>query len=142
MNSSKTELIIFRTKQMNITKKLNFRLSGKKLKPKESVHYLGITLDKFLSFENHINKLKVKLTRANGLLAKIRHYVNENTIHVLYHSLFNSHLHYGQEIWGQSKTFILGQLQKLQDRAIRIRFQTPIPGCCSYIQKTQHLENV
>ena len=37
--------------------------------------YLGIILDENLSFKYHIENLRFKLNRANGLLAKIRHYV-------------------------------------------------------------------
>ena len=38
----------------------------------------------------------------------------------MYFSLFNSHLIYACQIWGQSKTKLFQQIEKLQDKAIRI----------------------
>ena len=42
LNAKKTEIVIFRPKQKIITKKLNFRLSGQKLKLTTNVRYLGV----------------------------------------------------------------------------------------------------
>ena len=38
--------------------------------------YLGMVMDEHLTFKNHMDTVKLKLNRANGLLAKLRHYVN------------------------------------------------------------------
>ena len=38
--------------------------------------YLGMVMDENLTFKNHMDTVKLKLHRANGLLAKLRHYVN------------------------------------------------------------------
>ena len=45
--------------------------------------------------------LKTKLNRANGLLAKIRHLVSKNLLRTIYFAIFDSHLRYGCQIWGQ-----------------------------------------
>ena len=38
--------------------------------------YLGMIMDEHLTFKNHMDTVKLKLNRANGLLAKLKHYVN------------------------------------------------------------------
>ena len=43
-----------------------------------------------------------KLNRANGILAKSRHYVPPKKLQDIYHAIFSSHLTYGSQIWGQS----------------------------------------
>ena len=54
-----------------------------------------------------------------GLLAKIRHYVPKYLLKTIYYSIFNSHLIYGCEVWGQNENNVLVQrLQKLQEKAI------------------------
>ena len=44
LNTSKTELVIFKSKNKIITKHLNFRISGQKIKLSSQVKYLGIIL--------------------------------------------------------------------------------------------------
>ena len=54
---------------------MNFRFSGQKVNMKEA-KYLGMIRDEHLTFKNHMDTVKLKLNRANGLLAKLKHYVN------------------------------------------------------------------
>ena len=54
------------------------------------------------------------------MLAKVRHYVNFETLLSIYHSIFGSHLRYACQVWGRSKTVSLSKIVSLQNRAIRI----------------------
>ena len=54
------------------------------------------------------------------MLSKIRHYTPKSLLKTIYFSLFNSHLIYACQIWGQSKTKLFQEIEKLQDKAIRI----------------------
>ena len=47
--------------------------------------------------------LLTMLNRAIGLLSKIRHSTPKSLLKTIYFSLFNSHLIYACQIWGQSK---------------------------------------
>ena len=38
--------------------------------------YLGMMMDEHLTLKKHMDTVKLKLNTANGLLAKVRHYVN------------------------------------------------------------------
>ena len=58
LNSGKTELILFRSKHKNITKNMNFRISGQKINIICKTKYLGLTLDKHLTFKYHLKNLK------------------------------------------------------------------------------------
>ena len=60
------------------------------------------------------------------LLSKIRHYVPKFLLKTIYYSIFNSHLIYGCEIWGQNQNNVLvHRLQKLQEKAVcLINFET------------------
>ena len=90
LNSSKTELILFRSKQKTINKNLNFRISGQKLHPQTSVKYLGVQIDEHLTFHAHLKTLVQKLSRAVGMLAKVRHYVPQDTLKNIYFAIFTS----------------------------------------------------
>ena len=69
-----------------ITKHLNFRISGQKTIPAStmSMKYLGVFLNDSLSWDTLLNTLIPKLNRAIGLLAKIRHYTPKYLLKTMY----------------------------------------------------------
>ena len=100
---------------------MNFRIGGQKVEMVKKTKYLGIILDKNLSFKYNIENLRFKLNTANGLLAKIRHYVQAGLRRTLYFALFDSHLRYGCQIWGQNQNPITNYITcARQNKAIRI----------------------
>ena len=118
LNSSKTELIVFRKKNVPMPN-LKIKLNGVDLKPKGEIKYLGITIDEHLTFNSHINIMNAKLKRANNLLALSRHYLPSNLLKQIYYSQFHSHLAYGCQVWGQSPSAI-SQTITLQKKALRL----------------------
>ena len=77
---------------------MNFRLSGQKIRQKTCTKYLGVLLDEHFLFKDHINTLKQKLNRANGILAKMRHHLPSDILKTLYYSLFDTHLRYACQV--------------------------------------------
>ena len=61
---------------------------------KNCIKYLGIFLDENLNWKKHVSILSSKLRRANGALAKLRHFVFPKTLNYFYYAIFNSHLNY------------------------------------------------
>ena len=120
LNTSKTKVLIYKPKNTNINKQLNFRISGQKIEVTDKIKYLGLHLQDSLEWDNHLKVIIKKLQRAIGLLSKIRHYVPKWLLRTIYFSLFNSHLIYGCEIWGQREARLFRNIQELQDKAIRI----------------------
>ena len=120
LNTKKTELIIFRPKNTIVTKHLNFRISGQKIFPVKVIKYLGIKIDENLNFITHMQDLALKLSRSNGMLAKIRHYVNFETLLSIYHAIFSSHLRYACQVWGNSRSPMIGRITSLQNKALKI----------------------
>ena len=64
-------MLFFRKPNKPLSPELNLKIDGKKIAPSDTVRYLGIYLDEFLSFNSHTKELSSKLRRSNGLLAKI-----------------------------------------------------------------------
>ena len=71
LNTSKTEILIFRPKGKSSTKHLNFRIIGEKINTSSTVNYFGVLLHENLQWQTHIESLITKLSRAVGLLSKI-----------------------------------------------------------------------
>ena len=99
LNTSKTEIILFRTKKkIDIKEHMNFRISGQKINIVKEAKYLGLKLDQHLTFKQHMDTIKLKLNRANSLLAKIRYHVDSKLLKTIYSAIFESHLQYACQI--------------------------------------------
>ena len=119
---------IFKSRNKKITRHLNFRISRQKIVPVDSVKYLGFTLQSDLNWKTYLTSLEKKLSRSIGLLSKIRHYVPKSPLKTIYYLIFNSHLIYGCEVWGQNQNNVpVQRLQKLQEEAVYlINFETSL----------------
>ena len=75
-------------------------------------------MDQQLSSDHPPKMLKQILNRANGLLAKVRYYLSPKLFRTLYFSIFETHLRYGCEIWGQHTNHNLNDISNLQHKTI------------------------
>ena len=120
LNVAKTELIIFR-KTNEINPHIKIKLNGSRLYPSKSIKYLGIHLDCDLSGLTQCNEILPKLRRANGMLAKARHYISQQSDLIsIYYSMFSSILLYASLVWGLLDNPTLGKIERAQKAAIRI----------------------
>ena len=115
----KTELVIFRPRKVKIDRSFKFKLHGKRLVPTHSIKYLGVLIDEHLPWNKQIAQIKVRLNRAVGMLSKLRINANFNILKTAYHSLFECHLQYGTQLWGQKNNETIATFQELQHRALR-----------------------
>ena len=118
LNASKTEMLVFRDPRRKVNYDLKIKIDGKKVTPSKFVKYLGIYLDNYLSWHQQEQDMRSRLSRAAGMLCKIRHYVDFNTLRMIYYGIFSSILMYGSLIWGQHSR-IVKRLQIIQNKAIR-----------------------
>ena len=121
LNATKTELIFFHSKRRPINyDSISIKFNGLKLVPVEHVKYLGMHLDSYLSWEYHIHELSKKLSRANGILSKLRYNSPFEVCLQVYYSIFYSHLIYGCNTWGLTTEENIEKIEVLQKKCIRI----------------------
>ena len=72
--------------------------------------------------EHQIDYISTKVSKTVGLIAKLRHFVLQDTLLTLYKSLIYSYLSYGIYAWGQASTTLLNKLLILQKRALKFIF--------------------
>ena len=121
LNVSKTELLIFRHPKKKMNYNLKIKLDGKYLQPSNFVKYLGMYIDSNLNWNHNTKILASKLSRSIGMLSKIRHYVNIETLKSIYFAIFSSHLLYGSIIWAQNTSNQnVKRISRLQNRALRV----------------------
>ena len=68
----------------------------------------------------HCSELIKKLNRANGMLAKTRHYVPDLELKNIYHAIFSSHILYGSQVWTPKLISVTDKISRLQKAAMRI----------------------
>ena len=68
LNAAKTELVIFKSPRKVLPDEIKSKFSGRKLYPLNSIKYLGVRIDRFLHWHDHVNSIAVILDRANALL--------------------------------------------------------------------------
>ena len=121
---------------------MNFRTSGQKINILCKPKYLGIILDKHLTFKYHLENLNLKLNRANCLLSKIGYYVRFPLLRTLHYALFDSHLRYGCQIWGQKHSHTVETVERTQNKALRIlNFKGPREGA-DYLHKESKINKL
>ena len=120
LNPSKTESFLIGSRsQLARRNSLCIKLCGQVIKHKETVKYLGVTLDQQLKWDVHINVLCSKVSKLVNYLSRLRYFLNETCLKLLYNSLILPLFDYADLIYGSSNTKYTMQLQKLQNRAGR-----------------------
>ena len=102
LNVAKNEVIIFRRKKKQLDFDVNLMIFGEKLQASSYVKYLGIYLDEYFHWYPHMNHLSHKFVKANAMLCKLRHYVNEVISKSIYYAFFHSRLSYVCTAWSQN----------------------------------------
>ena len=88
LDISKTNYVIFHSPSKKINEFIKIKLGQKAINQVNCIKYLGIFIDSTLSWKTHVTELSKKLARNCGIFFKIRHYVNPDTLKLLYYSLF------------------------------------------------------
>ena len=101
----KTQVCVFHLDNHQAHRKLKIRWEGKLLANPDYPVYLGVTLDRTLSFREHTRKLKEKLASRNNLLGKLANSnwgANPETLKTSALALCYSTAEYCAPVWGRS----------------------------------------
>ena len=120
LNKDKSELIYFHKSRSNIPTDLKIKMNGRRLIHSSKIKYLGIYIDEILMGRDHCEEIIKKLSRANGILAKARHYVPLKHLKNIYFATFSSNVIYGSQVWGQSLHTVIDKISLLQRKAVRL----------------------
>ena len=80
---------------------------------------MGHVLDDKLTWEGHIEHIAKKLASANFGINSSKNFLPLHIRKTLYYSLFDSHLNFGNLLWGCAKINKLKKIETLQKRCIR-----------------------
>ena len=96
------------------------QIDGGKLEEKKSAKYLGLLIDKHLTWKHHIHHVNLKISKGIGLLAKLRHFVPRNTLRTLYYAFIRPHIDYGLINWDCANKTTLDPIRSSIRKAVRV----------------------
>ena len=120
LNIDKTNFLIFHPYNKPLELRITLKIHKKAISESDYIKYLGIMVDSTLTWNIHIDKISKTISRATGLLYKIRPFVNNKTLKMLYYSLVYPHLNYVTEVWGSADPSYLNRILILQKRIVRM----------------------
>ena len=112
--------MIFKNKHNN-KPDLYFRIEidDKHIEKVEVTKFLGILIDNNLSWKAHTNHITKIVSKYNGIIRKVRPFLNKQSLYTLYNTLVLHYLTYCTLVWGDKNNANLESLFITQKKVIR-----------------------
>ena len=120
LNISKTNFMHYQTTRTNIELPCNIIIDTMPLVKKDNVNFLGITIDKHLTWNQHVNNVSISIAKGIGILYKVKNYLLEDSLLMIYNTLILPYLNYCNIVWGNCHKTKLNHILLLQKKAVRI----------------------
>ena len=120
LNISKTNFMHYQTTHTNIELPCNIIIDTMPLVKKDNVNFLGITIDKHLTWNQHVNNISISIAKGIGILYKVKNYLLEDSLLMIYNTLILPYLNYCNIVWGNCHKTKLNRIILLQKKAVRI----------------------
>jgi hypothetical protein len=137
LNNDKTEAILFTRKRKCPPRLLN--IAGHSISWSKSVRYLGVTMDSKINWTKHIGNLRVKGAQVLGALHPVmnrRSNLGPLTKLRIYTTLVRPCLTYACPAWNSTCKSNYKILQSIQNKAVKIAFNTPFRTNLVKLHKT------
>ena len=89
-------------------------INGTALSKVNQAKYLGVTIDKTLNWEAHINNLCIKISPKVELLRRIKYKLNKAQLIDIYGSIIQPHIDYCITLWGYAADIHINKIQKFK----------------------------
>ena len=120
INCSKTNYIIFSGRRASPSVTGSLSIKTNVIDEVESATFVGIEIDKHLTWKNHISKINSIIRRKTGILLKLRRSIPRHILLLLYRSLIEPHITYGLEVWGSTYPSHLTSIHSAQKLIAKI----------------------
>ena len=103
--------------QQHLITKLGFVNSSSEL---PAIKFLGVYIDPNINFRYHIKYIRRKILNSIFVLKRLKNFLPQESLRMLYFSLIHSHINYCLPIWSSSLLSNLNDIFMLQKKAVRI----------------------
>jgi hypothetical protein len=127
LNVDKTNYMLFTNLKLKKDEIPKIYINKKEIEEALFAKFLGVYLDKHLTWAKQIEMVTAKVARGIGVIQRLKPYMTPATIKTLYCTLVLPHLTYCNAIWTNTHKSNLTKLQSLQKKALKL-FSKPAKG--------------
>lgn len=120
--SKKTHFLDFSSTKDNTIK---LKLNDEDIKQVKATKYLGLMFQDNLKWDIHIQSVIKKLNSQIPLYLALKNLLSTNKLSIVYKSLSMSTINYGIELYAKHNNKWMNQLQKTQNRLLKILLKKP-----------------
>ena len=120
LNTKKSNFLLVHPRQRKPSRKISISIDNEPLAETDHAKYLGVLMDNNLSWKYHIQQINIKVAKSLGIIAKVRHFVSENTLINIYNAFISPHINYGITNWGGAYPKHLDPIRRKLKRAVRL----------------------
>ena len=120
LNIKKTNFMIFKNKHNNNpTPDFKLQIDNNYIEKVDTTKFLGVLIDSNLTWKAHTSHISKIVSKYNGIIRKIRQFLNIESLHTLYNTLVLPYLSYCTLVWGDNNNSNLNSLFLQQKKIIR-----------------------
>ena len=118
LNAAKTSYIIISNRKIENYSPV--KVCETEISRSHVLKFLGVILDNRLNFDKHIESVVGKISRATGIMRRLKSFVSPKVLTNVYNALINSHLNYCVSAWGASGVSFINKVKSAQRRAVKL----------------------
>ena len=107
--------MLFHNRQRKVNS-FEIKIENHEIEFVNNIDFLGITVDKHLTWHSHIEKISVKISKSIGIMTRLKKCLPSQTLKIIYSSLVQPYLFYGILVWGSN----INKIEILQKKAVRL----------------------
>ena len=115
LNVLKTNFIHFKGRKSTDNKCLQVKLNGMQIERKTCTKFLGVYINENLDWTDHVKHIVTPISRNIGILYKVRYFVSDKILLMLYNTLILPYISYCNILWATCKT-VTNNILLLQKR--------------------------
>lgn len=110
-----------KTRRKKINTPVSITINNKKIQQVKWTKFLGIRIDEHMTWKAHnISYITNKVSKLSGIIAKLRHYLDINTLRSIYFTMICPYFTYCNIVWGSNYSTRLKNLYKIQKKILRL----------------------
>ena len=134
LNLAKTKAMLFHTPQRQVLYP-ELKIDGLNIEFVTKFNFLGLIVNENLKWNCHVEAISKKISRAIGVMARLKNFIPKSAMLHIYNALILSHLSYGLIVWNHESEILIG----LQKKAIKIACNAKYNSHTSVLFKNENI---
>lgn len=122
LNAEKSNILFNNSKRKEIANFPDIHLNNTKIEKTNEIKYLGLTIDRDLTWNSHLNSIMKKVSPIVCVFRRISFVCSDRVKLMLYYAFFYSNIIYLLTIWSGTKLENIKKIKTLQNKCVRNLF--------------------